>query len=130
MTSPDVLQTRYEQAVNTLLGARTELARLEEKRATDWKSTESLLRRTADARRSVTYLENKVERYRRQIAELENRVTYDRESLADAKMIRTDLGWHTVLRVNAKSVTVPHTLLPNDVMRVSFNKVTGVHRES
>jgi hypothetical protein len=51
-------------------------------------------------------------------------VPYTTEELGAARVVRTDVGWHKVVRVNAKSVTVESGYAWND--RYTLDKVLEV----
>jgi hypothetical protein len=51
-----------------------------------------------------------------------------RDDILGATAIRDQFGWRRVLKVNAKSVTVPSTLHPDWTDLVSFDKVREVRR--
>lgn len=83
-------------------------------------------RRAADAYTAV-------EQCREDIANLESKikwaernapVSFTTEELKDAKLIRTSHGWHKVVRVNAKSVSVETGYSWND--RIAIDKILEV----
>ncbi|WP_462187929.1 MULTISPECIES: hypothetical protein [unclassified Frankia] len=37
--------------------------------------------------------------------------------------VRSSFGWHTVLRVNKQSLTIPHVFIPGETWRLSYDQV-------
>lgn len=54
-----------------------------------------------------------------------NRVRFVRDDLSDATHVRTDTGWHAVVKVNAKSITVATAYSWTD--RIPLDRVLEAH---
>jgi hypothetical protein len=81
-----------------------------------------------DLKRYRARLEEQLAYWRAHVAKLEaaGRKVWGRADFAKGDLVREQgNAWHRVLRVNAKSLTVPHWFMDGVTMTLSYDKVTG-----
>lgn len=90
-------------------------------------SYDRAFRAGSEADERAKYWEQKLRSYTRRLTE-RDRVRLTRDDALGAVAIRDQFGWRTVLKVNAKTVTVRSTLHPDWTDRVPFEKVLEVRK--
>jgi len=84
---------------------------------------ESADKKWREATEKLSYYTDKARGYERRIQE-RDRKRFEREDLAGARLVRSHTGWHKVVRVNAKSVSVESGY--SWVDRIAIDKILEV----